>query len=153
MNGENRMPILNLRDFYPWYTHDEFKEIPGDIAAELFADKRYQRTQERVMRRYKVHSLDAEDGTETRASAFYTSDPAVLLDRMETYCRLCQALNSLPELQGRRIDAHFLLGISRKELATIEGVCESSVNESIRRGLRTMRNFLQNPTDMPCQTL
>jgi RNA polymerase sigma-70 factor (ECF subfamily) len=139
MNGEKRMPILNLRDFYPWYTHDEFWDVPDDIAAELFADKRYQRTQERVIRRYKVHSLDAEDGTETRASAFYTSDPAAILDKMETYCRLCQALNSLPELQGRRIDAHFLRGISRKEIADVEGVCESAVIKSIKRGLVAMR--------------
>ena len=135
------MAIINLRDFYPWYTHDEFEEVPSDIAAELFADKRYQRTQERITRRHKVHSLDAEDGTETRAGAFYTSNPAVILDRMETYCRLCQALNSLPELQGRRIDAYFLLGMSRKEIADAEGVCESAVIKSIKRGLVAMRKI------------
>ncbi len=27
-------------------------------------------------------------------------------------CRVCQALNSLPEQQGRRVEARFLLGMS-----------------------------------------
>ena len=37
------MTTINLRDFYPFYTHDEFVEVPEVIAAELIADRRYER--------------------------------------------------------------------------------------------------------------
>ncbi len=34
------MVTINLRDFYPWYTHDEFVEVLDEVADELLADKR-----------------------------------------------------------------------------------------------------------------
>ncbi len=49
------MAIINLRDFYPWYTKDEFVEVPDVIAAELWADRRYHRTHERRMRYNKTY--------------------------------------------------------------------------------------------------
>jgi len=55
--------IINLRDFYPWYTYDELIEVPEEVAAELLADKRYERAYQRRMYYNKAHySLDAEDG-------------------------------------------------------------------------------------------
>ena len=132
------MALINLRSFYPWYNHDEFAEIPDEVVAELFADQRYQKTHERVTRRNKIYSLDAEDGTETAAAlACNSNNPEAIFATMEKHCRLCLALNSLPETQGRRVEAHFLLGMSRKEIAAAEGVSESAVNESIDRGLKS----------------
>ena len=46
---------------------------------------------------------------------------------METFLRLWNALNSLPEIQGRRIDAYIILGKSIKEIAEAEGVHEESI--------------------------
>ena len=146
------MTTINMRNFYPWYKQDEFVEVPDEIAAEMFADKRYQQTHERTIRRNKVYSLDAEDGTEAAATACCGDTPEAVFDMMERHCGLCRALNALPEIQGRRVEAHFLLGKSRKEIADAEGVCESSVNESIDRGLRTMKSFLKNFDSLPCQT-
>lgn len=40
------MAIINLRDFYLWYTQDEFVDVPDVIAAELFADRRYHKSHE-----------------------------------------------------------------------------------------------------------
>jgi len=144
------MATINLKDFYAWYTHDEYIEVSDEIAEALFADKRYSRTHERTQRRNKVLSLDAADGTEAAASVQSTDSPESIFEMMERHCRLCYALNSLPEIQGRRIDAHFLLGMSRKEIAKAEGVGERSVNESIDRGLRAMKNFfLENFENCP----
>lgn len=60
---------------------------------------------------------------------------------METFLRLWNALNSLPEIQGRRIDAHIILGKSIKEIAEAEGVHEESIRQSIKRGLERMKTF------------
>ena len=138
------MTTINLRSFYPWYTHDEFIEVPDVVAEELFADRRYQKTHKRTVRRHKVYSLDAEDGTMVVASVRSTDRLDVVLEIREQYCRLCHALNSLPEIQGRRIEAHFLLGKSRKEIAEAEGASETAVDKSIKKGLAAMKKYLEN---------
>ena len=164
------MNIIDLRDFYPWYrtaklqNDDRFKAelqdqldenqdglvaVSDEVLAELAADRRYQKSHERRMRRNKVYSLDVRDGTVEMASAHNSDKPEVLLEQMERYCRLCHALNTLPELQGRRVEAYYLLGKSQKEIADAEGVSESTVSESITRGLRAMRKNFQNNFD-PC---
>jgi len=137
------MATINLRDFYPWYTWDEFVEVPDVIAVELFADRKYQQAHERKMRFNKVLSLDAEDGTEELASALSTNSPEALFEIMELRCRLCHALNSLPEEQGQRIEAHFILGKSKAVIAHDAGVDEKNVRQSIKRGLRNMKNYLE----------
>jgi len=148
------MPTINLRDFYPWYTQDELIDVSDAVAEELFADRRYQRTHERTMRRHKVCSLDAKDGTMAAASVLSSLTPEEVLEKMDRYCRLCHALNSLPEVQGLRIEAHFLLGKSQRKIAREEGLHKSSVNESIEYGLRSMkkvfwRNFKNCPATRP----
>ena len=138
------MATINLKDFYSWYTHDELVEVSDEIAAELFADKRYHKSHDRLMKRNKSYSLDFEADMESAAVACHSDNPEYILTMMENHCQLCQALNSLPEIQGRRIDAHFLLGKSRKEIAQVEGVCERAVNYSIERGLRMMKKYFSN---------
>ena len=65
--------------------------------------------------------------------------PQEILALKERFVRLWNALNSLPEIQGRRIDAHIILGKSIKEIAEAEGVHEESVRQSIKRGLERMK--------------
>ena len=138
------MATINLRNFYPWYTHDEFIEVSDAVVTELISDKRYQQTHERTIRRNKVHSLDAEDGTEIAAAVSVTNDPAAIFSKMENQCHLCQAINSLPEIQGRRIEAHYILGVSINEIAKAENVSESAVQSTIKKGLLNMKIFLKN---------
>jgi len=134
------MVTINLRDFYPWYTHDEFVEVNEEVAAELIADKRKEKTHKRKKRRNKVYSLNVEDGTEEQASiANHNNNPESILSRMDVHCRLCCAINSLPEIQGQRINAYFLLSKSIQEIAYTEGVSESSVKESIERGIKAIK--------------
>ena len=137
------MATINLRNFYPWYTHDEFVEVPDVIVGELFADRRYEKTQERITRRYKVHSLDADYSTEAMASVHSSDNPEAVLGMMERHCSLCRALNSLPEAQGRRIEARYLLGMTQKEIADADGVSEEAVSKAIEKGLKAMRKYFQ----------
>ena len=134
------MTTINLKDFYYWYLTDEPLVVPDAVAEELLAGKRYEPTHQRRLKRNNAqYSLDAGDGIENSACEFEPS-PQELLDRKEDFERLCRALNSLPETQGRRVDACIILGKSYCEVA--EGVDVSSVRESVERGLRNMRKFL-----------
>ena len=69
--------------------------------------------------------------------------PQELLERMERFCDLWNALNTLPETQGRRVDACIILGKSYREVAQAEGVNESSVRESVKSGLENMKKYLK----------
>jgi RNA polymerase sigma-70 factor (ECF subfamily) len=99
-----------MRDFYPWYIEDQLIEVPDEVAAELRADKLYETAHRRQITRNKAqYSLDCEDGIEYTACLSEPTPPE-LLERKETFCRLCRTLNSLPKAQGRRIDACIILG-------------------------------------------
>ncbi len=89
------MATINLRDFYPWYTHDEFAEVSDEIAAELFADRRYHKAHDRPMRRNKAYSLDIDADMEMAAIASHGDNPEAIFAVMERHCQLCQALNSV----------------------------------------------------------
>ena len=134
------MTTINLKDFYPRYTHDEYIEVSEEVADELRASRLYEAAyQRRIVRNKAQYSLDCDDGIE------YISEPTPqeLLERMELFCHLCVALNSLPETQGRRVDACVILGKSYREVAEAEGVNESSVRESVKLGLESMKKYLK----------
>lgn len=111
------MAIINLKEFYPWYTHDEYIEVSDEVAAELRADKLYEAAhQRRIVRNKAQYSLDCNDGIEYSA-CLHEPTPQELLERMDQFCTLWNALNTLPEIQGRRVDACVILGKSYCEVA------------------------------------
>lgn len=138
------MTIINLKDFYPWYTHDEFVEIPDEVAMELIAAQRDEKAYRRRKYYNKAHySIDVSDGIAMAAIVSNNDSPERIFDLMERHYSLCQALNSLPEIQGRRIEAHFLLGVSQRDIAKGEGVNERNMRHSIRKGLVHMKKYLE----------
>ena len=133
------MTNINLKDFYYWYIQDQFIEVADEVAEALTASRRQEAAYvERARYNKAYYSLDCDDGIEYSACQHEPS-PQELLDRKELFFRLWNALNSLPEIQGRRIDAHIILGKSIKEIAEAEGVHEESVRQSIKRGLERMK--------------
>lgn len=36
------MTTINLKDFYPWYTHDEYISVSDEVAAELLESRRHE---------------------------------------------------------------------------------------------------------------
>ena len=62
---------------------------------------------------------------------------------MERFCDLWNALNTLPETQGLRIDACIIEGKSMTEVAEADGVSVAAVH-SIQQGLKSMQKYLHN---------
>ena len=89
------------------------------------------------------YSLDAGDGIENDA-CYINLSPHDIYERQIMRCRLCRALNSLPETQGRRVDAHYILGMSYQAIAEAEGVDESAVRAAVKRGLRDMKKYFKD---------
>lgn len=146
------MPKINLREYYYWYKEDVFVEVSDEVVVAKLNDRRYENAYRRRTFYNKAHySLDASDGIESKAIKIFDSsnDPEMLLELKERHCNLCRALNSLSDIQGRRIEAHFILGKKRKGIAEEEGVAVSSVSEAISRGLRAMKKYMQNHQKCP----
>lgn len=138
------MTTINLKDFYAWYTHDEYVEISDEVAEELKADKRYEAAYRRRVTRNKAqYSLDCDDGIEYSA-CLHEPSPEELVLRQERFFYLWNALNTLPETQGLRIDACIIEGKSMTEVAEADGVSVAAVHKSIQQGLKSMKKYLQN---------
>ena len=132
---EIQMTTINLKDFYAWYTHDEYIEVSDEVAAELKVDKLYEAAHQRRTTRNKAqYSLNCDDGIEYSA-CLHEPTPQELLDRMELFVHLWNALNSLPEVQGVRVEAHLILGKSYRQIAREQGVDKSVVRRSVKRGM------------------
>lgn len=137
------MTMINLRDMYPFYNSDLFVEVPDEVAQALAAAKREEKSARRRMYRHKAqYSLDCGDGIEYRA-LFLAPSPAELFEKKLEIEALYAALVSLPPKQGRRVYAHYILGIGKAEIARAEGVTERNVRESVNRALRNMKTFLE----------
>ena len=94
------MTIINLRDFYYWYTQDEYMEVTDDVAEALRASVRYEAAYQRRLSRHKAqYLLDCDDGIEYSA-CLRELTPDEVLELKERFCRLWNALNLKKLLVG-----------------------------------------------------
>ena len=107
---------------------DDIQDIVDEIVADLRNEEAYQR---QVYRHHAHYSLDMEDGIEYSTIIRTSNDPEVAMALKIQHCSLCRALNSLSEIQGKRIEAHYLNGISQPDIAKADGVTIGSVSITI----------------------
>ena len=138
------MKKLRLKDEYPWYTGEEYIEVSDEIA-EVFKQfsKDEHRQKEKIRYHRAFYSLDAGDGIENDI-LFISATPQEFYERKLTQEELYAAINQLPEKQAKRIYARYFQDMTISQIAKIEGVDESSVRETITRGLIQIEKFLKN---------
>lgn len=136
------MKIINLRDYYPFYSTDVFLEVSDEVASFLEDEKRLQINYAQYIRDNKAfYSLDAGDGIEAEALNL-PEQPDEALERMELERLLKEALAQLTETQRRRLLASVLNDESNQRIAALESVDESAVRRSIQRGLAALKKLL-----------
>lgn len=110
------MAIINLRDYYPFYTSDCFMEVSDEVA-EMFKefDRKEAAYRLRTYRHKAYYSLDRDDGLEHEA-IFVALSPHELYERKVTMQELHAAIASLPDKQAKRIYAHFILGMTKQDM-------------------------------------
>lgn len=137
------MKTINLRNYYPFYNTDIFIDIPDEVAAVLLEAERHEEAYRRRMYRHKAqYSLDRDDGIEHEI-CFLSLSPCEIYERKMTSEQLHAAITSLPDKQGKRIYAHYILGMSKAEIARAEGVSEKNIRKSINQALHNMEVFLK----------
>ncbi|TNJ65316.1 sigma-70 family RNA polymerase sigma factor [Paenibacillus hemerocallicola] len=134
---------INLREIYPYYKNDIWVEVEEELAIEMRQFELYESAY--ILRRYRnraYFSLDREDGIEQEAQDSSISPEELVMQKAaneELYAALCK----LPDKWGRRIYAHYVLGLSKVAIARAEKMDESTVRKSIERGLKQLARLLK----------
>ena len=136
------MKKVNLRDLYPdVYKNDHFVEVTEDVLETIRAAERAEAAYDRRMYRYKAHySLDCDNGIE-KAVVQHPPTPEEILEDKQLRDQLYAAVMQLPDKQAKWIYARYYLGMRVSEIATAEGVDQSRVRDSIRRGLKQLAKY------------
>ena len=138
------MKIINLRDYYPFYSTDVFLEVSDEVASFLEDEKRLQINYAQYIRDNKAfYSLDAGDGIEAEALNL-PEQPDEALERMELERLLKEALAQLTPAQRRRVLAYIVGGLSQLQIAVRENTTQPAVHHSVRKGLSHLKRILKN---------
>ena len=136
------MTTINLKRYYPYMTENVMLEVSDEIAAALSMGGRLCDSYKRQKRRNGECSLDTDPGFEADVLR-QPLTPDEYIEARETTFALYDALAQLPPTQARRVYQHYLLGMSKAEIAAAEGVGRSRICCSIERGLASMKNILK----------
>jgi len=138
------MKIINLRDYYPFYSTDVLLEVSDEVASFLEDEKRLQINYAQYIRDNKAfYSLDAGYGIEAEALNL-PEQPDAALERMELERLLKEGLAQLTETQRRRLLASVLDKMTAVEIAAAESVSKASVGESINRAIVRLEKILKD---------
>ena len=137
------MATINLRDYYPFYQHDIYVDVPDELAEAMNQWERAEKAYARKRRWHRAHySLDFVDDIE-RHILFVSDSPDVRFEKKVRLEQLYAALAALPDKQAKRIYAHYFLGLSKAQIARSEGVGKMTIGESIASGLRRLEIALK----------
>ena len=140
------MATINLRDIYPYYNGDVFVDIPDEVLDVMEDCERKEEAYKRYLRYHKVTlALDADNARHIEADVLdKPKTPHEIIDGKVTSMLLHQAITQLPDKQAKRIYAHYLLGISKADIALAEGVSVQIVRRSIINGIKSIRKNLMS---------
>lgn len=138
------MPIINLKQQYPHLYNEILLEV-SDPIFEVY--ERARKDEDNYNRRRRYHhayySLDAYNSVEHDVVQCEPS-PEALWVKQQDKVLLREALNHLPPVQARRVYAHYLLGMKKKDIAMQEGVSRGCIGISIQKGLQNLKSYLEH---------
>lgn len=137
------MPIIDLRKYYPFLNEDCFVEVSDEIAETfLLATRQENSYHQRTYRHKAYYSLDCNDGIENSILHTEPSPEEILMQKVSLQ-QLYEALDHLPPIQARRVYAHYILDMKKVDIARAEGVNETGVCDSVKKGVRNLRRYFE----------
>ena len=135
------MTTIKLNSYYPHLTERITMEVSDEIAVTLSIGGRLCDSYKRRKREHGECSLDGTPGFEADVT-YPPMTPEEIMEQAEDQAALYAALDRLPPVQARRFYARFILGRSVGQIARAEGVEERNVRETINKGLRGLKKYL-----------
>lgn len=136
------MTIIKLKKYYPYLSENITLEVSDEIAVTLSVGGCLCDSYKRRKRDHGECSLDAAHGFAADA-AFPALTPEEVMEGEELQAALYAAIDKLPPVQARRVYAHYILGMSKAQIARAEGVAKNAVHDSITRGVEELKNILK----------
>ena len=138
------MKITNWKEYDPKltgeYVNDELSQKAFSLLNDLHCEE--ESAWRRRKRNGDVYSSDTDIALE-QSIINYSLSVEEEVERQAEYELLYKALASIPEIQARRVAAHFLLDMTKTEIAQKEGVSEAAIRQSIERGLEALKKILE----------
>ncbi|HJD23924.1 MAG TPA: sigma-70 family RNA polymerase sigma factor [Firmicutes bacterium] len=133
--------FVNLRDFYPQiYTADLFCELPEEIVAAI---KQSIRENHAYNERRRVHrAYYSLSSIPEKELIFFVASPEEIFEQEWMRRMLYTAIRQLPSKQASRLYAHYFLGLTKSEIARMEGVAPGTVKQSIEQALKNLKKYL-----------
>ena len=135
------MTTIKLNNYYPHLTECITLEVSEEIAVTLSIGGRMCDSYKRRKRDHDECSLDGTPGFEADVT-YPPLTPEEIMELAEDHAALYAALDRLPPVQARRVYARFILGRSVGQIARAENVEERNVRETINKGLRGLKKYL-----------
>ena len=135
------MTTIKLNNYYPHLTECITMEVSEEIAVTLSIGGRMCDSYKRRKRDHDECSLDGTPGFEADVT-YPPLTPEEIMELAEDHAALYAALDRLPPVQARRVYARFILGRSVGQIARAEGVEDRNVRETINKGLRALKKYL-----------
>ena len=135
------MTTIKLNNYYPHLTECITLEVSEEIAVTLSIGGRQCDSYKCRKRERGECSLDGTPGFEADVT-YPPLTPEEIMEQAEDHAVLYAALDRLPPVQARRVYARFILGRSVGQIAKAEGVEERNVRETINKGLRALKKYL-----------
>ena len=135
------MATIKLNSYYPHLTERITMEVSDEIAVTLSIGGRLCDSYKRRKREHDECSLDGTPGFEADVT-YPPLTPEEIMEQAEDRAALYAALDRLPPVQARRVYARFILGRSVGQIARAENVEERNVRETINKGLRCLKKYL-----------
>nr|WP_325185532.1 sigma-70 family RNA polymerase sigma factor [uncultured Oscillibacter sp.] len=135
------MATIKLNSYYPHLTERITMEVSDEIAVTLSIGGRLCDSYKRRKREHDECSLDGTPGFEADVT-YPPLTPEEIMEQAEDQAALYAALDRLPPVQARRVYARFILGRSVGQIARAENVEERNVRETINKGLRGLKKYL-----------
>ena len=135
------MTTIKLNNYYPHLTECVTLEVSEEIAVTLSIGGRMCDSYKRRKRDHDECSLDGTPGFEADVT-YPPLTPEEIMELAEDHAALYAAIDRLPPVQARRVYARFILGRSVGQIAKAESVEERNVRETINKGLRGLKKYL-----------
>ncbi len=135
------MTTIKLNNYYPHLTECITLEVSEEIAVTLSIGGRQCDSYKCRKRERGECSLDGTPGFEADVT-YPPLTPEEIMEQAEDRAALYAALDRLPPVQARRVYARFILGRSVGQIARAEGVEDRNVRETINKGLRALKKYL-----------
>ena len=116
-------------------------EVSTSVKELLEQSDRQIRSQRRQDRRYLVNE-EYIDGLTDTSTIYPDEDIADLVCRMDSYDRLYEAIETLPEVQKRRLRLYYNDNLSCRQIAALDGVHHTTIVRSLESARTCLRKYL-----------